>query len=452
MAQTDLEQALSSPVVEVTLAIIGLALVVMLAREVTRIPGKLLVLMATAFLDMVGMLMVLPLVPFYVDRLAGDGVQVFGSTLAAGQLTGIVVATFTLAQMISSPIWGRVSDRVGRRPALLVALGASAVAFVVFGFADSIGMLMLSRLIQGAGGGTVGVIQAYVADSTEPEQRAKALGWLSAATNLGVALGPVLGSQCVKLGQVDLLPGAGTLQLGNAAPGVMAAALCLINMVFAFRLLRESNTTSKAAASERSSPWRALSLVVRSAAPSSRLIWTYAVAIGAFQGTGAVLGLFLKNRFQVTELTIGYFYMFLGSISVFARAVLLGRMIDRFGEARLSRLGIVLLAAGLLGMGFAGSLPTLALSIALIPLGTAFTFPCVTAMLSRVVGANDRGLYMGLQQTYGGMARIVAPLFYGWAFDKLGIAVPYYFATGFVLLTLGFGFGLGRVVRAQTAS
>jgi MFS family permease len=333
---------------------------------------------------------------------------------------------------------------------LLIALGASALGYLVFGFADSLWLLMLSRLVQGAGGGTVGVIQAYVADSTEPEQRARALGWLSAATNLGVVLGPVLGSYAFKYRDFDLLPGPGTLVMGNAAPGIVAATLCLCTLGLTARYLKESHKGACAPAADR--PVRTsvraafVSVLARPHEPASRLILTYGIAIGAFQGINAVLPLFLNERFQVTEQTIGYFFMYIGSLAVFARVLLLGRFVDMLGEAKLSRLGIVILATGLLTMPFAGSLPALALAVAMLPLGTAFTFPCVTALLSRVVSGVDRGLYMGLPQTYAGLARLVAPIFYGWAFDHLGIAVPFYFSAAFVLATILFLFGLDRFV------
>ena len=170
-------------------------------------------------------------------------------------------------------------------------------------------------------------------------------------------------------------------------------------------------------------------MISHSSEPASRLIWIYAIAIGAFQGSFSVLALFLNARFQVTEQTIGYFFMYIGSISVFTRVLLLGRMVDWLGEAKLSRLGLVLLAAGVLGMPLSRNLPMLAVAVALIPLGTAFTFPCVTALLSRVIKPRERGLYMGMQQTYGGVARIIAPLFFGWAFDSLGVSSPYFFSS-----------------------
>ena len=455
MLATDIAESLQSPAARVGIGVIACLLVLVLAREVRRIPARLLVLMATAFLDMVGLLMIVPLLPFYVERLAGDGVDVLGVTLGTGTLSGIVISTFTVGQMISAPLWGRRSDRWGRRPVLLIALGASALAYLVFGFADSLWLLMLSRLVQGAGGGTVGVIQAYVADSIEPEQRARALGWLSAATNLGVALGPVLGSWAFSIRDVDLLPGPGTLAMGNAAPGILASVLCLCTLGLAARYLKESNksvSTTAGPAVRTSTRAAVIRVVARPHEPASRLILTYGIAIGAFQGINAVLPLFLKERFQVNEHTIGYFFMYIGAIAVFSRVLALGRLVDRMGEAKLSRVGIVTLASGLFAMPFAGSLGTLALAVAMLPLGTAFTFPCVTALLSRVVAGADRGLYMGLQQTYGGFARLIAPVFYGWAFDHLGIAVPFYFSAAFVLATILLGFGLDRFVGSRRPS
>jgi MFS family permease len=124
-------------------------------------------------------------------------------------------------------------------------------------------------------------------------------------------------------------------------------------------------------------------------------------------------------------------------------------MVDWLGEANLSRLGIALLAAGVLGMPLAQNLWMLASAVALIPLGTAFTFPCVTSLLSRVIAPRERGLYMGMQQTYGGVARIIAPLFFGWAFDRIGVSSPYFFSSAFLLATLFLGFGLNQYAKGS---
>ena len=450
--QPNIADSFHSPVVRVLIGAIAAALLYVLWREVRKIPPKLFTLMATAFVDMVGLLMIIPLLPFYIKELGGSGFYVLGMHVGIGSITGFVIGSFTVAQLLSAPLWGRLSDRVGRRPVLLIALAAAGIAYLIFGFAHSLLVLFLSRLVQGAGGGTVGVIQAYVADSTDPKDRARALGWLSATTNLGVALGPVLGSFAIALGKRDLMPGSGTLELGRAAPGIMAAGLCLLNIIFAARdssdHAREHQHEGPARPTSRQAIWRVIS---RASEPSSRLILIYAISIGAFQGSFSVLALFLNARFEVTEQTIGYFFMYIGSISVFARVLLLGRAVDWLGEANLSRIGLVLLAAGVLGMPLSQNLWMLALAVALIPLGTAFTFPCVTALLSRVIAPRDRGLYMGMQQTYGGISRVIAPLFFGWAFDHIGVSSPFFFSSAIILATISLGFGLDKYARPEPA-
>jgi MFS family permease len=456
LLQQHFAQTFQSPSIRILLAAIALGLLYVLYREVRKIPAKLLTLMLTAFMDMVGLLMIIPLLPFYVKALGGEGINFLGIHIGIGIITGFIIAAFTVAQLLSAPLWGRFSDRVGRRPTLLIALTASGIAYLIFGFADSLLLLFLSRIVQGAGGGTVGVIQAYVADSTPPQDRARALGWLSATTNLGVALGPVLGSFAIALGKRDLMPGPETLQMGHAAPGIVAAALCLINIAFAARYITESRDLADHAPVEgevrrtsREAIWRVIS---HSSETSSRLIWIYAISIGAFQGSFAVLALFLNARFQVTEQTIGYFFMYIGSISVFTRVLLLGRMVDWLGEVKLSRLGLLLLAAGVLGMPLSRNLWMLAIAVALIPLGTAFTFPCVTAMLSRVISPRERGLYMGMQQTYGGVARVIAPLFFGWSFDTLGVSSPYFFASAFIVATILLSPQIAEIVKKPATS
>jgi multidrug resistance protein len=418
---------------------------------------KLWVLMVTAFIDMVGLLMVIPLLPFYAKSL-GEG----------GLVVGMLVSSFAVAQLVTAPMWGRLSDAYGRRPALLVGLTASAIAYVIFGFAlqlpHPLVFLFLSRIVQGAGGGTVSVIQAYVADATEPEERAKALGWLSAATNAGVAIGPVLGSL--------------THAWGPQGPGLFAAALCVVNMAFAWRFLHESRDMSEAAEAKANTTPRmrsrdaVLHVVTHSEEPASRLIWIYAIAMGAFQGVTSMLALFLSVRFGVTEKTIGFFFAYTGVISVLTRAVVLGRMVDRFGEARLSRFGSTLMAVGIASLAFirplddpagvaarlGGVLPPaavaflpylpLALAVALLPLGTAFTFPCVTALLSRVISSKERGLYMGVQQTFGGLARVLFPILFGFLFDRY-LPLPFLLSAMLVAGTIYLGLGMETYTKPR---
>jgi MFS family permease len=402
--------------------------------------GKLVVLMVTAFVDMMGGLIVFPLIPFYAERTLGHGplwhmLDVIGLG-GGGAAVSLMVMMFAVAQLLSAPFWGRFSDRFGRRPALMVGLGASAAAYLIFAFADSLELLFLCRIVQGAGGGTVGVIQAYVADATEPEDRAKALGWLSAATNAGVAIGPAVGSLA--------------MGFGTSGPGLFAAAIAIVNMAFAWTYLAESNTMAGVSAANQPKP-RGTREVVRRVLthgrePASRLIWIYALTMGAFQGMTTVLALFLASGFGVTERTIGFFFTYVGSISFITRAGILGKLVTWLGELRLSRFGMVLLAIGLAGMAFSPNIPVLAFFVALVPLGTAFTFPCVTGLLSRVVAPHERGLYMGVQQTFGGTGRVLGPVYAGWAFDHLGHGVPFYTGAAIVILTITIGSGLEQVL------
>jgi MFS family permease len=392
--------------------------------------AKLFVLIVTNFVDMVGLLMIIPLLPFYARDMGGGALVV-----------AILMGAFTAAQLLSAPLWGRFSDKYGRRPALLVGLTAAGIAYVVFAFAHTIWLLLLSRLVQGAGGGTVGVIQAYVADSVEPDNRAKALGWLSAATNVGVAIGPALGSAALKF--------------GSRGPGLAAASLCLINIFFAWRFLRESRDMTEAHHDKpRASRTVIAHVVAHPAEPAPRLIWIYAIAMGAFSGLMAILALFLADSFGVSKDKIWIFYTYVGAISVVTRAGILGRMVDRFGEAQLSRIGLSLLATGLATLPLSRGYTSLAISVALIPLGTAFTFPCVTSMLSRVISSRERGLYMGVQQTFGGLARVLVPLWAGFSYDHFGRTVPMFTSAGLVLATIALGYGLddGRKAELRVAS
>ena len=412
--------------------------------------GKLVVLMITAFVDMVGLLMIIPLLPFYAKHLGANGF-----------LVGLLFSSFAIAQLITAPVWGRFSDRYGRRPALLVGLTASAIAYVVFAFANALWLLFLSRLVQGAGGGTVSVIQAYVADALKPEDRAKGLGWLSAATNAGVALGPALG------------PFAS--HWGRSGPGLAAAVLCVINIAFAWHFLSESRDMTEATHGKIRPRSRdaVLHVLTHSSEPASRLIWIYAIAMGAFQGVNAILALFLAARFGVTEKTVWIFFTYIASISVLTRAAILGWAVDRFGEARLSRFGSTLLAIGLaaiafmyplrdpaavahslrLSVSFVAVLPyvPLALAVALLPLGTAFTFPCVTALLSRVIPSSERGLYMGVQQTFGGSARVLFPILAGVAFDRF-VELPFLVSAGLVAGTIYLGLGMEENIRSKPST
>jgi MFS family permease len=365
-----------------------------------------------------GLAMVPPLVPFYA-----------WSVGAPGLIVGLLISSFSVAHLVSAPTWGKVSDRFGRRPAVISGLLISAAAYVVFGLAGTLWLLLLSRVVQGVGGGTVGVLQAYVADASRPEDRAKGLGWLSAATSAGAVVGPAFGSLFVQW-------------WGHRGPGFGAAGACVLSSMFAWKYLRESAGLRQTA--EHSIPVASLGaegsalsrVVTHPGDPAPRLIWIYTIAIGGFYGTAPLLSLLLADRLGVTENNVGYFIMYFGAMGVIIRAGVLGVAVKKLGEARLARLGLVLLAAGLGMIALARGYLTTFIAITLMPLGTAFLFPCITALLSRVVPSKERGLYMGVQQTYGGVSRVAFPILAGFLMDRLGTGSPYALAAVLVAATL----------------
>ncbi|HXE57038.1 MAG TPA: MFS transporter [Gemmatimonadales bacterium] len=382
---------------------------------------RLAVLIAANCVDMIGFAIVLPLLPFYALRLE-----------ASPEMVGAIMAAFSIAQLLAAPVWGRVSDRYGRRPALLIGLSASAVAYVVFAVADSVWLLFLSRLVQGAGGGTTGVAQAYVADTIKPADRARALGWLSAATSVGVMIGPAIGSTAFRL--------------GSETPGLVAAALCLVNVLFAWRWLPESRIPGPGHAPPRRPVWvPAWHTVRHPGRPVSRLIWVYGVGMLAFSCLTSVMALYLAlPPFNVTEETIGYVFMYVSGLSVVMRLLLLGPIVDRLGETRTMRLGALSLMLGLALYPFADGFVELALVIPLVPIGTALLFPATTSLMSRHSETAELGTTMGVAQTFAGTARVIAPLLATSLFQRLGHATPFFVAAGLVAMAGALALRIGQ--------
>jgi multidrug resistance protein len=389
---------------------------------------RLAVLMAVCFVDMLGLMLVAPLMPFYATRMN-----------AAEWMVGPLISSFAVAQLISSPIWGKFSDRYGRRPAMIIGLSASAIAYAIFGYASSLWMLFASRLVQGLGGGTTGVAQAYVADTMAPAERAKALGWISAATSAGVMIGPVIGSVA--------------RSFGTEVPGLVAAALMLISVAFAWKWLPESRVTHTHTASGQQLPpgrsvKRALfEIIERPTAPAHRVIWIYVVGMLALNIVIGVLALYLKDVYHVTEETIGYFFAVFGIVGVLMRVSLVGWFNARFGEVRTMQVGTISLLLGLALMPLPAAVlppgPALVLFIlflVLVPVGTALLFPASTSLVSQRTDRHELGLVMGAQQTFRGIMSIIGPVGATLVFDKFGHGIPFLCAAAIVSVALVLAF------------
>jgi predicted MFS family arabinose efflux permease len=285
------------------------------------------------------------------------------------------------------------------------------------------------------GAGTTSVVHAYVSDVVPHGERAKALGWMSAATSAGVTLGPALGSLAARWGE--------------AAPGFIAAALCLANAVFAWALLPEPDREGHAAEmdeAEAADPGSGagedresiLAAMRRVLAHPGReihaLIFIYAFGMMAFMAMNSVVALFLERRFGATDETIGWFYVYVGALSFVMRAAILGPVVNRLGEVKTLRLGALSVAGGLVAISFTGELGlpgpwnviVLALGAAFVPIGTALLFPSTTSQISGRARRHETGQTLGVQQAFGGVSRVVGPIWAGFAFRDLGVPTPFW--------------------------
>lgn len=394
---------------------------------------RLWVLMAIVFVDMLGFLIVLPLLPFYAEE--------FG---ASEWMVGVLISAFAFAQVVTAPIWGRLSDRFGRRPLILLGLVIAASSYLLFGLANTVLVLLISRLVQGVGTGNIGVVQAYVSDAVPAEGRTQALGWVTVASSAGVMIGPAVGSLSTKM--------------GDAAPGFVAAALCLLNFVFAWLYLPESaeaedaekeRTTTgpeaEAAPAEdpvpepasRQSPGRAiLQVLFHPGSTLASLIWIYALGMMAFMAMNGVVALYLERVFHFTKETIGWFYFYVGAVSTLMRGFVLGPVVKRLGEVRTLRIGVLSIAAGLALVPFAQNLISLGAVALLVPVGTALLFPATTSLVSQSSPRGEVGQNLGVQQSFGGVSRMLGPIWAAATFQYISIQAPFWIASGLMGVVL----------------
>ncbi|MEM9405662.1 MAG: MFS transporter [Acidobacteriota bacterium] len=338
--------------------------------------------------------------PYYAERFGASATQI-----------GALVSVFAVAQTLSAPLWGRLSDRVGRRPVILAGLLLSAVAYLLFSYAGSLWMLFVSRFAQGLGGGTVSAIFAYIADAVRGEDRAERIGWVTAATSAAALLGPALGSV------------AGSVS--PALPGLIAAGLCLVAWVLCRSMLEGGARKESLQSEERPPLLGALWGVVTAPGRQAHLlIWVYALGMFGNTALTAVAALALDRRFGVGVDDIWIFFAALAGGALVVRLLILGRTVRRLGEAAVLRLGAVCLALGLALFPFVPVLAGVLATVVLMAFGTSFLFPCTTALITRA-GEKGAGQLLGVQQAYGGSARILGPLLAGWALERSGLAAPF---------------------------
>ncbi len=355
----------------------------MQARISRRGRSPIPIVVGTVFVDTIGFAMVLPLLPSYAARLG-----------VAPASVGLLIASYSAMQFLLAPLWGRVSDRIGRRPVLLIGLIGSVASYLLFAVADSFSLLLLSRVLDGASGASINVAQAYLADETRRTQRARAMGIVGASVGMGFIVGPVLGGI--------------TAGIGTAVPGLVAAAITLVNLVAAILFLPESRRNRTATA--RPKPpvsWRVL---------ATPMVVMFLGTL-AFSVMYVVFPLFGEAQLGASRSTVSYWFAFIGLVVAAVQGGLLGRLVRAVGEVGSARLGALLLAAGFLlivpvtGGGDTG----IAFFAVLACLGAGFGMigPSMTGLVSRSAPADRQGRYLGITQSTNSMARIVGPLVAG---------------------------------------
>ncbi|MFZ5625622.1 MAG: MFS transporter [Gemmatimonadota bacterium] len=354
--------------------------------------------------DVVGFGIVLPLLPSYAARFQPNAAAI-----------GLLVASDSLMVLLAAPLWGRLSDRIGRRPVLLVSLLGNAVSYLLFAFAGSFGTILLSRVIAGASGATVNIAQAYLADITPPERRSQAMGILGAAFGLGFIIGPALGGL--------------TSRAGEMVPGLVAAGVALANSVFAALVLRETRTGRRSEApAPRTPSWTGL----------VRPFGVMFLSTLAFTVMYVVFPLYCERTLGLDRSHVSYLYVFIGTVGAVVQAGLIGRLARAFGDERLMLAGSLLLALGFglvpasAGSGLAGLLGCLFL----VSVGFGLTGPSLASHVSRATHANEQGRALGALQSVGAVARIVGPPAAGQVYH-LGGAAAFLAAAAVAALAAG---------------
>ena len=373
---------------------------------------SMLVIFLTVFIDLVGFGIVVPLLPVYVEH--------FG---AHGFVIGLIVASFSAMQFVFAPIWGRLSDRIGRRPVLLMSTAGAAVSYVLFALSSGLAnhtaalwMMLVSRSLAGVCGGNITVAQAYMADISTPEQRSRSMGLIGMAFGLGFILGPLIGLVSLK-------------SLGITGPGWVAAGFCAANFVLASFILVESLQPSSEHVARR--PHLHQWLHTLRQPQIGLLICVFFLATFCFSAFESTLALVVMANFQLDTKaalsTAGYLFVFCGLIAALVQGGAIGQLVKRLGEAKLIALSLVLTALCLCVLPFikgSGPLSWHVLlrpegvpwiwmlgALALLSVGTSLTRPPLFGLLSLLTPRHEQGETLGVAQSAGSLARIPGPVF-----------------------------------------
>jgi len=391
--------------------------------------SPLIVIFTTVFIDLVGFGIVIPVLPFYAEGTAFN---------ATPRTVGLLFASYSIMQLIFSPILGGLSDKYGRRPVLLLSIIGTGIGFLILGLATTIWMLFIGRILDGITGGNISTAQAYIADVTTEENRAKGMGLIGAAFGLGFIFGPAIG---------------GILShWGIHVPFFFAAALCFANAILLFFTLPET-VTADHPAKHSAAGGRSLGHIVASLKqPKLAFVLSiYFLFIVAFSIMTTSFSLYTMFRFGYDAQHTGYLFAYVGLIAVIIQGGLIGRLVKRFGEIPLVIFGALCFAISLFAVPFvgpaAGGLGALLLGGGVFSLGNSLATPALTSLASKSAGPAQQGVVLGVTQSTASLARAVGPsltaLLISSSIAHLGAdGVPHYMSDHSLFVTFWTGSGI----------
>jgi MFS transporter, DHA1 family, tetracycline resistance protein len=367
----------------------------------------LLIIFLTIFVNLVGFGIIIPLLPFYAET--------FG---ASPLVIGLLFAIFSLCQLVASPALGDLSDRYGRRPVLIFSLAGTVASFVMLALAHSIVMLFLARMVDGLSGGNISTARAYVADVTEPKDRARAYGLIGAAFGLGFIFGPALSGVLSKV--------------SYTAPIWAAAALTLVATIMAWAWLPETVHRVHASAGN---PLRYLPELLRR--PIVRQIlgvdFVFWFALAIFQTT---FSLFVAARFGFDAETTGYVFAGFGLLGVIVQGGFIRPIVRRIGDKQTFIVGLVFGAIGLAAAAVAQSVMLFLLALVPLSLGMGFGMPTISSLVSQSAGAHEQGRVQGAASAIESLSRTLGPVWGAALLQRYGAASPYLSAALFFVVAL----------------
>jgi MFS transporter, DHA1 family, tetracycline resistance protein len=355
----------------------------------------------TVVVDLVGFGIVIPLLPLYASQFGASGLQV-----------GLLMTIYSAAQLVAAPLWGRLSDRVGRRPVLLVSLVGSTVSYAIAALAGSLWLLFLARLLGGISGGNLSAAQAYVADVTTPEERARGMGLLGAAFGIGFVIGPAIGGALV--------------MLGPSVPFIGAALLCGVNFAWTFFTLPEPPRPAGGPRppARRGVDWKELLAAIRKPRFLSLLVLSFCATF-ALANLEATFALSTHKLFGYGNRENAFLFTYIGVMLAITQAVLVGRLVRRLGEPVLIVLGLFVTVGGLFAVPYAHNLWHLLAILGVFSFGSGISTPSISSLISRAAGAHIQGGALGANQSAAALARVVGPACGGFCFDHFGVPAPY---------------------------